>query len=91
MQAGNYQPNPPKTEWHTAPDGRRFKVYLGRCVCRPCWQARCECGHRLTAHDFDADCARRSALDELRRTDPLGRPDFAHPPEQCHPTGKGRQ
>lgn len=66
---------------HTAPDGRRFRVYRGRCLCTPCWQARCECGHKLTAHDFDAEGARRGALEALQDDDP--RPEFAHPPSRC--------
>lgn len=69
--------------WHTAPDGRRFKVYEQSCLHTACWAASCECGHKLTAHDFDADGALACALDALARRDPLGRRDFAHPMDQC--------
>jgi hypothetical protein len=64
------------TAWHTAPDGRRFRVYLGRCLCSPCWQARCECGEKLTAHDFDAEGALEGALATLASDDP--RQGFGH-------------
>jgi hypothetical protein len=91
MQAAGYKSSPQNhSGWHQAPDGRRFRVYEGRCVHYDCWQARCGCGHKLTAHDFDADGAYRSALDALSRRDPLDRPDFAHPPEQCHPAPRSR-
>jgi hypothetical protein len=69
--------------WFTAPDGRRFRVYEQRCLHTSCWAARCECGHRLTAHDFDEDGARACATEALSRTDPLNRRDFAHPAFQC--------
>jgi hypothetical protein len=69
--------------WYAARDGRRFRIYKGRCLCCPCWQARCECGHKLTAHDWDAAGAYACALGALARRDPLNRRDFAHPPEQC--------
>lgn len=57
------------TAWHTAPDGRRFRVYLGRCLCSPCWQARCVCGTKLTAHAFTADSAVDEARDAMQRAD----------------------
>lgn len=66
-----------------APDGRRFRVYERRCLHSDCWAAACECGHVLTAHDFDADGARRGALEVLCRRDPLARRGFAHPLDQC--------
>jgi hypothetical protein len=69
--------------WHTAPDGRRFRVYEARCLHSACWSAKCECGHRLTAHDFDAEGAVACALEALGRRDRLDRPDFAHPLDQC--------
>jgi hypothetical protein len=68
---------------YTAPDGRGFRTYKGKCLCSPCWQARCECGHKLTAHDFDEDGARRGALEAMGQRDPLDRREFAHPPDQC--------
>lgn len=58
--------------WHVAPDGRRFRVYLGKCLCSPCWQARCECGEKLTAHDLDAECAVVCALQALGEPGLLG-------------------
>lgn len=67
--------------WHRAEDGRRFRVYERRCVHTACFAARCECGHLLTAHDFDASGAVASALDCLRR--PAAPPDFGHP--TCEP------
>lgn len=66
----------PVSRWRTAPDGRRFKVYVGSCLCDPCWQARCECGTVLTKHDFDETGAVACALDSLARDDP--RPGFGH-------------
>lgn len=64
--------------WHTAPDGRRFKVFQSNaCLCAPCWQAWCECGVALTKHDFDAEGARRGAVEVLASND--ARPGFGHP------------
>lgn len=65
----------PTTEWHTAPDGRGFRTYLGECLCDGgygCWQGRCECGEALTKHDFDRDSAIRCSLDALTRSDRWG-------------------
>lgn len=75
-----------KPGWYVARDGRRFEVYEGRCLHSDCWQAKCECGHKLTSHDFDAAGAWRGAMDALSRTDPLNRRDFAHPRCQCRPS-----
>jgi hypothetical protein len=69
--------------WHTAADGRRFRVYEQRCLHSDCWAASCECGHKLTAHDFDAAGAEECARGALGRRDPLNRRDFAHPLDQC--------
>jgi hypothetical protein len=69
--------------WKTAPDGRQFTVYKGTCLHSECWCARCQCGHKLTAHDFDFEGAYRGAIEALTKRDPLNRRDFAHPPEQC--------
>jgi hypothetical protein len=69
--------------WHIAPDGRRFRVYEQRCLHTACWAAECECGHKLTAHDFDAEGALACALEALGSRDRLNRPDFAHPVDQC--------
>jgi hypothetical protein len=77
--------------WHRAVDGRWFRVYKGSCVCSPCWQARCECGHKLTAHCFDQKDAQREALEALSTRDPLNRRDFAHPTFQCHPNRASAQ
>ena len=60
-----------------AADGRRFTVYEGRCLCSPCWQARCECGTVLTKHDFTAEEAAAGAREVLASPDP--RPGFGHP------------
>lgn len=83
MPARSSDGPPVQPGWHTAPDGRRFRVYEGRCLHTACWQARCECGHKLTAHDFDADGAYRGAVEALTTRDPLNRRDFAHPRFQC--------
>jgi hypothetical protein len=69
--------------WLLAGDGRRFQVRQQQCVHSDCWAAWCECGHKLTAHDFDPESAARSARQALGTRDLLDRPDFAHPPDQC--------
>lgn len=69
--------------WHTAPDGRLFRVFEGKCLHSACWRARCLCGHWLTKHDFDADGAYNGAIEAMTRRDALDRPDFAHPRNQC--------
>ncbi len=52
-------------------DGRdsRVRTYLNkRCLCYPCWCARCvACGQALTKHDFTEESAASSALDALDR------------------------
>lgn len=63
-------------ESHQAPDGRRFAVGERSCLCNGCWAAWCECGELLTAHDFDAEGARRGALAVLACADE--RPGFGH-------------
>lgn len=68
---------------HVAGDGRRFRIVEQRCAHSGCWAAWCECGHKLTAHDFDAEGAERCAREALGTRDPLDRPDFAHPRYQC--------
>ena len=67
--------------WHVAADGRRFSVYRGRCLCSPCWVARCACGARLTAHAFSADGAVAEALAVLSSDDP--RPGVGHAVARC--------
>ena len=62
--------------WHVAPDGRRFRTFVVRGCCDPCWQARCECGEVLTKHDFDEAGAVSCALHVLASSDP--RPGFGH-------------
>lgn len=65
-----------RTEHHEAPDGRRFKVGLGSCLCDPCWQARCQCGVVLTKHAFTREDAHGEALDVLSRKSAA---HFGHP------------
>jgi hypothetical protein len=66
----------PHRTWYVAPDRRRFAVYERNCLHGACWAARCECGHELSAHDFDAAGAFRSALDALAK--PAAAPYFGH-------------
>lgn len=48
----------------------RWKVYLGKCLCYPCWCARCtSCGEPLTKHAFTEQDAEAEAFHALTRTD----------------------
>lgn len=59
--------------WHTAPDGRRFVIFTAQCICAglgPCWQARCECGTELAAHNYGPDTVKRDALAAMAESHP---------------------
>lgn len=51
-------------------DGRdtRIETYLGRCLCSPCWCARCvRCREVITKHNFTEQDAHDDAVDALER------------------------
>ena len=47
-------------------------MLLNRCLCYPCWAAKCACGTWLTKHAFTEEDARIEAEDVLSRADRWG-------------------
>lgn len=52
--------------------GQPYRVLLNKCLCYPCWAARCRCGTWLTKHAFTEDDAYAEAEDAITRTDRWG-------------------